>query len=112
MMKTQNGKWTKVSVVLEVEINDRDKVVGARSPTLETIQGALDQQKHKGYTPLDLTKYLTDEAGFRADAIRACGLEGHPKAQQAFNKAWEAKHADGMNEVIMELEELSELLCY
>ena len=50
------------------------------------------------------------EAKFKADSIRAVGLEGHPKSEEAFAKAWEEGHSFGLNEVFSELQELADLM--
>ena len=50
------------------------------------------------------------DAAFKADAIKECGLEGHPKADKAFSMAWDRGHSAGLPEVYMNLEELADLL--
>ena len=47
---------------------------------------------------------------FKADALAAVGLDGHPKADAAFDKAWSEGHAFGYNEVFKELRELADLI--
>lgn len=45
---------------------------------------------------------------FKKDALEEVGLTGHPKANKAFEMAWD--RGDGYREVMVELEELAELL--
>lgn len=52
------------------------------------------------------------DAAFKADALKECGLEGHPKADKAFSMAWDRGHSGGLPEVYGYLEELAELLLY
>ena len=47
---------------------------------------------------------------FREDAIRAVGLEGHPKAGKAFAYAYEKGHSAGHSEVFSELQDVAALL--
>jgi hypothetical protein len=50
------------------------------------------------------------EGDFKRDALEDVGLTGHPKADKAFQKAWEDGHSDGLYRVHAELEELADLL--
>jgi len=58
--------------------------------------------------------YQNEEANiraeFRRDAIEACDLTGHPRANDAFDMAWDDGHSDGYRAVFSRLEELSTLL--
>jgi len=62
----------------------------------------------------DIINYRTHEDGlfkqFKKDSIQYCGLRDHPKAEQAFNKAWNDRHSDGYCSVVQELEELADLM--
>lgn len=61
-----------------------------------------------------LRKYREGESAaitrFRADAIEAVGLKGHPKADMAYSMAWSRGHSSGLTEVLINLDELAELL--
>lgn len=46
---------------------------------------------------------------FKADALEYVGLSGHEKADSIFAKAWEKGHWAGNNEVLCELESLSDI---
>lgn len=46
----------------------------------------------------------------KADAIEYCGLKGHPKAEKAWDFAWEERHHSGFREVVEFLEELADLI--
>lgn len=47
---------------------------------------------------------------FKEDAIRFVGLEGHPKAEKAYDYAWERGHSSGLYSVLEELQEIAELI--
>jgi len=47
---------------------------------------------------------------FREEALFACGLMGHKKADKAFGLAWEHGHSSGYYEVFSGLVELASLL--
>jgi hypothetical protein len=47
---------------------------------------------------------------FKEDALRECGLEGHPKAEKAYSLAWEEGHSLGYGQVLYELQNLADLL--
>ena len=47
---------------------------------------------------------------FKRDALDDVGLFGHPKAEKAFNMAWDRGHSAGYSEVYSELQDLAELL--
>ena len=47
---------------------------------------------------------------FKTDAIKEVGLEGHPKADKAFELAWQAGHSFGYEIVFGELENLADLI--
>lgn len=51
---------------------------------------------------------LTEE--FMKDLIEEFGLTGHPKAQQAYNLAWERGHSGGLHEVYSNMGDLAPLL--
>lgn len=50
------------------------------------------------------------KAEFKVEALRYCRLTNHPKAEKAFDYAWEKGHANGYMEVVNELLDLAELL--
>lgn len=54
------------------------------------------------------TRRLTDL--FKADALDEVGLTGHPKAEKAWELAWDRGKSPGLTEVLGNLEELAELL--
>ncbi len=47
---------------------------------------------------------------FCADLIEEAGVIGHPKANKAFDMAWDRGHASGYHEVEYEFAEIAELL--
>jgi hypothetical protein len=47
---------------------------------------------------------------FRLQAIRAAGLEGHPKANEAYSHAWNVAGVYGKDEVLLYLVEYSEIV--
>ncbi len=47
---------------------------------------------------------------FKTDALEDVGLTGHPKADKAYNLAWEQGHASGLHDVYCHLQSLAELL--
>ena len=47
---------------------------------------------------------------FKSDALKHCGISDHPKADKAWEKAWEEYRSDGKRAVVEELEELAELM--
>ena len=47
---------------------------------------------------------------FRKDALQEAGLTGHPKAEKAFEMAWERGHSSGYHEVFNCLLPLADLL--
>lgn len=47
---------------------------------------------------------------FKADAIEAAGLTGHPKAEHAFDIAWAHEHGSGLADVFGLLDEMADLL--
>lgn len=47
---------------------------------------------------------------FKKDALTSCGLINHPKAEKAFEMAWERGHSNGYTEVVYELEKLADFL--
>jgi len=47
---------------------------------------------------------------FKRDAIEDAGLTGHPKAEKAFDMAWERCRSEGLFRVMEELEDLAELM--
>jgi hypothetical protein len=46
---------------------------------------------------------------FKNDAIREAGLEGHPKAEKCWEKAWETGHSSGNSEILFRLKEFAEV---
>ena len=46
---------------------------------------------------------------FRVQAIRAVGLEGHPKANELYAQAWKNGHEGGEDEVLCHLADLAEI---
>ena len=55
-------------------------------------------------------KVVEIRKNFKKDALTYCGLINHPKAERAFEMAWERGHSSGYAEVVHELEELADLL--
>ena len=47
---------------------------------------------------------------FKKDALEYCGLTTHPKADKAFEYAWDGCSKSGMVQIVEYLEELSELM--
>lgn len=47
---------------------------------------------------------------FKDDALTACGIFDHPKAEKAWMMAWERGHSGGLESVLSELEDLVDLL--
>ena len=47
---------------------------------------------------------------FKADALEAVGLTGHPKADKAYAFAWELGHASGYSEVFSYLQDIADVL--
>jgi hypothetical protein len=70
-------------------------------PDKETRMQALKEYREAGH--------LTD-AKFRDDALEACDLKGHPKADKAYSMAWDRGHSSGYHDVLINLKELSDLL--
>ena len=60
------------------------------------------------------TAYWAEEKAlndlFKVDALEETKLTKHPKAEKAYQIAWDRGHASGYYEVFMYLEELAELL--
>lgn len=52
----------------------------------------------------------TDWELFRIQAIKSSGLEGHPKANEAYALAWKMGHEGGMGEVLHDLTDLAEII--
>jgi len=50
------------------------------------------------------------EDQFKVDALREAGLEGHPKADIVYRKAWEHGHASGLSDVVYWLQEFAEVV--
>lgn len=61
-----------------------------------------------------LNEYKEDKAllaqQFKIDAIKAVGLEGHPKAERAYEIVWEQHHSRGMFMIFQHLKDLADLL--
>ena len=55
------------------------------------------------------TRYLEREV-FRDDLFIAFGVVGNPKAQRAFDIAWDNSHDTGLYEVMMTFSELVDLI--
>lgn len=51
-----------------------------------------------------------EQTEFKREALAAVGLTAHPKADAAWDKAWELGHNDGLATVLLELQELAELM--
>ena len=51
----------------------------------------------------------TDWEIFRIQAIKAAGLEGHPKANELYEVAWGSGHEGGRDEVLIHLVDLAEI---
>jgi len=49
-------------------------------------------------------------AEFKADALAHCELTSHKNADKAFAKAWESDHSNGLEAVLNELSDLSDLM--
>jgi len=47
---------------------------------------------------------------FKVDLIRENGVEGHPKADLCYSKAWDHGHSSGYSEVVTYFEDFVELL--
>jgi len=47
---------------------------------------------------------------FRKDALEYVGLTGHPKADKAFDMAWDHCHSDGYSAVLYDLEIRADLI--
>ena len=47
---------------------------------------------------------------FKLDALAELGLDGHPKADKLFERAWEEGHSFGYSEVWIHLVELADLI--
>lgn len=47
---------------------------------------------------------------FEQEAIEEVGLKGHPKARNAYSKAWDDRRSEGLQAVLDELWELAELM--
>jgi len=54
--------------------------------------------------------YYENDRQFKTDALAFVGLTNHPKAEKAFEIAWEHGHAEGYGNVLCWLEELADLL--
>jgi hypothetical protein len=50
------------------------------------------------------------ENQFKIDALKEVGLDGHPKADKVYNKAWEFGHSSGLENVFYYLVHFSELV--
>lgn len=64
------------------------------------------KEKLKLYNELKMEK----EHEFKINLLDFVGLLGHPKAEKAFQIAWDRGHSAGLNEVLLELEELADLI--
>ena len=49
-------------------------------------------------------------ARFREDVLRENGLNGHPKADKVYARAWEEGHANGLYEVSIWVSKLAEIV--
>lgn len=47
---------------------------------------------------------------FKADALESVGLTNHPQSEKVWHKAWEDGHSSGYYEVLIKLEELTEIV--
>lgn len=50
------------------------------------------------------------EASFKRDALEAVGLKDHPKAEKAWELAWDMGHSSGFHEVLVTLNDLAKLV--
>jgi hypothetical protein len=70
--------------------------------------GGLDKWRE------DMNAYQASEADamarFKADALAAAGITGHPKADEAYALAWQEGHASGLREVAMWVDRLADLI--
>lgn len=77
--------------------------------TKQTIKG-FDEKKFKS----DRKAYDEDETRlyeeFKRDALKECGILGHPKADRCFSLAWTHGHDHGYQAVFNYLDEFSHLL--
>lgn len=47
---------------------------------------------------------------FKMQAIKATGLYGHPKAEEAWDLAWQTGHEGGKDEVLIHLADIAEMI--
>jgi hypothetical protein len=74
----------------------------------------VDIQKKDLRYKADRSLYETDERNklelFKKDALEETDLTDHPKKDMAYRMAWERGHSSGLESVVNELYELTELL--
>lgn len=108
-MKT--NKNSKKQPAPEPAMSVRDKI---RAGHYNTKVPYPSDEKDKELKREKRAIYRRDQARllqqFKQDAIQEAGLAGHPKADRAYDKAWDDRHSSGIIEVMDELESLAELL--
>jgi hypothetical protein len=58
---------------------------------------------------VNANKYQSITGSFQSDAMKALGLEDHPKADKIYELAYRWGHAYGVSEVWIYLQDISEL---
>lgn len=91
---------------LPVNHNSSDALTYAENLAEFEVQKSEYQEKVAEYRK----KQFDLDDMFKKAAIEYCGLSGHPKAEQAFNKARENSDMEGLMSILNELEELADLL--
>lgn len=83
-----------------------------RAEYVQKFQDGLDALRadHDQAIKTYLACSTSIEAQFKTDALAELALTGHPKANQAFQMAWDRGYADGYAAVFNELRDLAELL--
>jgi hypothetical protein len=86
-------------------------------PETKTLWQRVQDDEFKSkipYSKENREKWKEDERRLRDEfkkaALDETCLAGHPKAQKAWEMAWDRGHASGYCEVLSELEELANLL--
>lgn len=87
-------------------------VVKVQGPAMDHWEEAMNYGIGESQPmPLDCSKYGYDDyAKFKLDALVACGISKHPKANSVFSMAWEYGHSSGFREVYNYLQDLSQLI--
>lgn len=75
----------------------------------DRLRGEIERKKQKFLREMEK---LGNEriAEFKSDCLLATGLKDHPRADQAWDKAWADGHGYGLMDIYYELVELAELL--